>query len=118
MLPEVFIPHMPTKEALSGIPTARKMTNQRRHCMDKWGWNCVYCRTALNIGSVTFEHVVPRSKGGGRSNNLVPACVRCNMLRGNFSSVAEFDALVTQVRPIIQIAEDLIKGKIKSPNRG
>ena len=46
-------------------------------------WNvepvlCVYCNTRLNKQSRTRDHVIPRSRGGGARENLVPACGPCN----------------------------------------
>lgn len=43
------------------------------------GGACVYCRRPLSTSEVTFDHVVPRSRGGGSSwENIVCACSPCN----------------------------------------
>lgn len=48
------------------------------------GGACVYCRTPLATSEVTFDHVVPRSRGGGSSwENIVCACSPCNGRKGN-----------------------------------
>lgn len=40
---------------------------------------CQYCRTKLPLKKLTFDHVVPRSKGGKtRWENIVMACYDCN----------------------------------------
>lgn len=42
---------------------------------------CAYCGAG---GSLTQDHVVPVSLGGGYTvNNIVPACTRCNCSKGN-----------------------------------
>jgi hypothetical protein len=46
---------------------------------------CAYCGARASPGRpLTREHLVPRSKGGGRHDHriIVPACARCNFRRG------------------------------------
>lgn len=43
------------------------------------GGKCVYCQAKLTTEDVTFDHVMPRSRGGGSSwENIVCACAPCN----------------------------------------
>lgn len=43
-------------------------------------WTCQYCNTRLPSSELTFEHILPRSRGGATSwVNLVAACVPCNL---------------------------------------
>jgi hypothetical protein len=47
---------------------------------------CVYCREpAAPDRPLTREHVIPRARGGGRKDAtiIVPACARCNHMRGS-----------------------------------
>lgn len=48
---------------------------------------CQYCGTAFSASDLTFDHVLPRSKGG-RTNweNVVAACSPCNFRKGNKTS--------------------------------
>lgn len=51
-------------------------------------WNvepvlCVYCNERLTKQSRTRDHVVPRSRGGGPRENLVPACGPCNRAKSD-----------------------------------
>lgn len=41
---------------------------------------CVYCGS---VSDLTLDHYIPRSRGGGRGNNLVTACQACNGAKGN-----------------------------------
>lgn len=51
---------------------------------------CAYCNTAINEFSRTVDHLFPKSRGGKLSNkNKVPACKKCNQLKGDMS-VKEF----------------------------
>ncbi len=45
---------------------------------------CQYCGDKFRAEDLTFDHVVPRSRGGQTSwNNIVTACTRCNLQKGN-----------------------------------
>ena len=47
-------------------------------------FTCQYCSTRFPVQSLTFDHVIPRSKGGGTSwENVVTACQKCNLRKGN-----------------------------------
>lgn len=73
---------------------------------------CFYCSSVDNI---TFDHVVPLSKGGRHSiGNLLPACMKCNTSKGN-KFLIEF----LQYRKAVH--EDVASGSKDSngePNRG
>jgi hypothetical protein len=45
------------------------------------GWQCQYCGART---SLTVDHVIPRSKGGGSSwDNIVASCAPCNRRKGD-----------------------------------
>lgn len=53
-------------------------------------WRCCYCGVRMmgegphDPAAATFEHIVPRSRGGTNLRaNLVVACRACNLARGN-----------------------------------
>ena len=47
-----------------------------------WQGLCAYC--LLPHADLTMEHVIPLSRGGGHVvSNLVPACRKCNLSKGN-----------------------------------
>jgi 5-methylcytosine-specific restriction endonuclease McrA len=47
-------------------------------------WNCQYCGVKFRTPELTFDHVIPKSRGGGTTwENIVAACQSCNMLKGN-----------------------------------
>src|SRR5581483_8100162 len=57
----------------------RKIT--RRAVFARDDWTCQYCGSR---SSLTVDHVVPRSKGGGSSwDNIVASCAPCNRRKGN-----------------------------------
>lgn len=47
-------------------------------------WECQYCVKKFKTQALTFDHVIPRSKGGHTSwENIVTACQKCNTRKGN-----------------------------------
>lgn len=45
---------------------------------------CHYCGVRLTLKTLTFDHVIPLSKGGAMGiKNIIPACRTCNCKRGN-----------------------------------
>jgi 5-methylcytosine-specific restriction endonuclease McrA len=56
----------------------------REYVLEKWGRQCVYCNKRERI--LNLDHIVPKSRGGSnRPSNLVPACIKCNAIKGNRS---------------------------------
>ena len=47
-------------------------------------FTCQYCGGGFSAHDLTFDHVVPRSRGGRTAwGNIVTACSRCNLTKGN-----------------------------------
>jgi 5-methylcytosine-specific restriction endonuclease McrA len=47
-------------------------------------WRCQYCGGTFKTHELTFDHVMPKSKGGRTSwENIVAACQCCNRRKGN-----------------------------------
>lgn len=58
---------------------SRKIT--RRAIFARDDWECQYCGQG---GTLTVDHVIPRSKGGGTSwENVVASCAPCNRRKGD-----------------------------------
>ena len=48
-------------------------------------FSCQYCGEPFPTQELTFDHVLPRSKGGRTSwENVVTACSYCNLLKGSY----------------------------------
>jgi 5-methylcytosine-specific restriction endonuclease McrA len=44
---------------------------------------CQYCGSTFNTADLTFDHVIPVSRGGNKSwDNIVTACIDCNRRKG------------------------------------
>ena len=47
-------------------------------------YRCQYCGHEFEMSDLTFDHVIPASRGGRRTwDNIVTACFDCNTAKGN-----------------------------------
>lgn len=54
----------------------------RKNLLNRDGHRCQYC--GYGGDDLTLDHVIPRSRGGQDTwENMVVACVRCNVKKGN-----------------------------------
>ncbi|MEP3669701.1 MAG: HNH endonuclease, partial [Roseibium sp.] len=52
------------------------------------GFRCQYCNGQFESNDLTFDHVVPRAKGGGSNwENIVAACGPCNSAKGHRTDI-------------------------------
>jgi len=59
---------------------SRKITRRAVFARDRW--TCQYC--GIERTTLTVDHVIPRSKGGGSSwDNIVASCAPCNRRKGD-----------------------------------
>ena len=66
------------------VPMARSPAFTRFNVFLRDRWSCQYCAKGFKTHELTFDHVIPRSRGG-RTNweNIVAACQRCNTAKGS-----------------------------------
>lgn len=65
------------------LPHRWQMPVSRRGILARDQLTCQYCGASPGRQALTIDHVVPRSRGGGRSwLNLVTACAPCNRRKG------------------------------------
>lgn len=66
------------------VPQNRNPAFTRFNVFLRDRFSCQYCGTPHPTSDLTFDHVVPRSKGGGTSwTNVVAACGPCNLRKAN-----------------------------------
>ena len=66
------------------IPMARSPAFTRFNVFLRDRFSCQYCGNGFPTERLTFDHVIPRSKGGTTIwLNVVTACEPCNMRKGN-----------------------------------
>lgn len=66
------------------IPAARRPAFTRFNVFLRDCFSCVYCGSEHPTPELTFDHVIPRSRGGRTSwENVVTACGPCNLRKGS-----------------------------------
>ncbi|MEL0106923.1 MAG: HNH endonuclease [Rhodospirillales bacterium] len=66
------------------VPMARRPAFTRYNVFLRDRFTCQYCRQPSPAEELTFDHVIPRSRGGRTSwDNVVAACTGCNLQKGN-----------------------------------
>jgi 5-methylcytosine-specific restriction endonuclease McrA len=77
-----FRMHLPSVISLKTyVRPARHPAFTRFNVFLRDSFNCQYCGTGIEL---TFDHVVPRSKGGQTTwENVVAACSGCNLRKAN-----------------------------------
>ena len=65
-------------------PLARRPAFTRFNVFLRDSFACQYCHGPLPVEDLTFDHLVPRSRGGRTTwDNVVTACSACNLTKGN-----------------------------------
>lgn len=60
--------------------------NRKIKLLIKEEFKCHYCKTEINIETVSIDHKVPRSNGGSNDlGNLLASCYECNNKKGSES---------------------------------
>ena len=68
-----------------GRPPRRVWQLLRQLVFERDGWTCVYC--GMRSGTLTCDHVVPVSRGGSSTlDNLVTACLACNLAKATMTA--------------------------------
>ncbi|MBV9836314.1 MAG: HNH endonuclease [Alphaproteobacteria bacterium] len=66
------------------VPAERRPAFTRFNVFLRDSFTCQYCNEPFGAPDLTFDHVVPRSRGGITSwRNVVTACSPCNLLKGD-----------------------------------
>jgi len=79
----VRVPEVILLKAFNGF-ILHEVRFSRRNIFERDKNTCQYCGRRMPRSEVTIDHVIPRSRGGIDSwENLVLACVDCNVKKGN-----------------------------------
>lgn len=66
------------------VPQQRRPPFTRFNLFLRDGFTCQYCHTVAPTHELTFDHVIPRSRGGRTSwINITTSCTRCNLRKGS-----------------------------------
>jgi 5-methylcytosine-specific restriction endonuclease McrA len=80
-----FAMRLPSVIALKEfIPLARRPAFTRFNVFLRDRFSCQYCGSGFPAPDLTFDHLIPRSRGGRTTwGNVVTACQTCNLRKGN-----------------------------------
>ena len=98
------------------IPSARRPAFTRFNVFLRDRFTCQYCGGSLPTHELTFDHVVPRSRGGHTVwENVVTACSPCNLLKGSrLPREARMFPLVRPMQPTNHLLQE--HGRAFPPN--
>lgn len=66
------------------VPLPKRAAFTRFNVFLRDKFQCQYCKNNFKVEELTFDHVIPKSKGGSTSwNNVVTSCRKCNTMKGN-----------------------------------
>lgn len=79
---QIAVPRIIRVLGYDKLPRVQVKLN-RRNLFARDGNRCQYCGKKYPTSELSIDHVVPRSQGGGTTwENVVSACVRCNVRKG------------------------------------
>jgi 5-methylcytosine-specific restriction endonuclease McrA len=83
------------------VKVARCVAFTRFNVFLRDGFSCQYCGQVFHAENLTFDHVIPRCKGGRTTwGNVVTACSPCNLSKGDsLHQDAGMDPLRTPNQP-------------------
>ena len=103
-----FAMRLPSVIALKQyIPISRRPAFTRFNVFLRDRFDCQYCGDSFPAHDLTFDHIVPRSRGGQTTwTNVVTACSDCNLRKGNkmpreagmFPRIAPYEPSMTQLQ--------------------
>ena len=75
------------------------MSPTRKNIYWRDKYTCQYCSGQFRYKQLSLDHVIPKSRGGGRGwLNLVTCCLQCNQKKGNKTPFEASMALIKEPR--------------------
>jgi 5-methylcytosine-specific restriction endonuclease McrA len=87
----------------------KEISLSRRNVLHRDNYTCQYCGERRH--DLTIDHIIPRSKGGQDTwDNVVAACLKCNVTKGDRTPKEAFMPLSTQPRrPMSHVTFEISK---------
>jgi 5-methylcytosine-specific restriction endonuclease McrA len=82
-------------------PHKRQVKFSRQNVLARDRWKCQYCGERNPTSALTFDHVIPKSRGGKTVwENITTSCIECNTKKANRTpEEAEMVLLKQPARP-------------------
>jgi 5-methylcytosine-specific restriction endonuclease McrA len=76
--PGVYLPSVIRLREYARVPRQKQLVN-KKNIYIRDGYTCQYCGTKFPSNQLTWDHVLPQSRGGKKEwTNLVTCCAKCN----------------------------------------
>lgn len=87
----------------------KEISLSRRNVLHRDDYTCQYC--GIKKHDLTIDHIVPRSRGGGDHwENVVAACLKCNVKKGGRTPrEADMPLMTTPRRPFSHVTFEISK---------
>lgn len=87
----------------------KEISLSRRNVMHRDNYTCQYC--GIRKHDLTIDHIIPRSRGGIDAwDNVVAACLRCNVKKGDRTpKEADMPLKITPRRPLSHVYFEISK---------
>jgi 5-methylcytosine-specific restriction endonuclease McrA len=110
---EIQVPRVIRLLSFDRLPN-QKLHLSRRSVLARDGNCCQYCGRHFPAHQLSLDHVIPRSRGGSTSwENVVCACLRCNVRKGGRTPT---EARMTLVRrPVKPRHNPVLALKLENP---
>jgi len=110
---EIQIPRIIRLHRYDRIPR-KSLRFNRRNLFARDEHRCQYCGDSKPLSQLSFDHVVPRSRGGETNwENVVAACVACNTRKGGRTPKEARMKLIRQ--PARPKYSPVLVGKLSNP---
>jgi len=98
------------------VPLHRRPAFTRFNVFLRDSFSCQYCAGGFRAEDLTFDHVVPRSRGGRTTwDNVVTACAPCNLRKGHrLPKAVRMYPIRKPVRPSNHLLQE--RGRAFPPN--
>lgn len=89
------------------VPLSRHPAFTRYNVFLRDRFACQYCGVAHSAHNLTFDHVIPRCRGGRTTwKNVVAACLPCNLRKGSLVPAAVGMQLICPpIQPTMQVLQ-------------
>lgn len=87
----------------------KEISLSRRNVLHRDSYTCQYCGDRRH--DLTIDHIVPRSRGGGDTwDNVVAACLKCNVKKGDRTPREAYMPLLSVPRrPVSHVSFEISK---------
>jgi hypothetical protein len=99
LYPGIYVPSVIRLITYAKVPYKTKLVNKRNIYL-RDGYRCQYCGVKFPTNELTWDHVMPKSRGGGFTwDNLVTCCHPCNRKKDDMTPEEAGMPLLRRVLP-------------------